>query len=233
MRSGVRVAVGVVLLLSFSACGATRSAEPVRETTGLASEAESREALAVLPTVARGADASQYRRELFGRSWHDVEGNGCNQRDDVLLRDAVPGTTVSVRQGACSHDVLAGTWVDPYTGALLVFADLKDLEQAQAIQIDHVVPLAEAWVSGASTWTDERREQFANDLGSLLAADGPTNASKGSHDPAAWRPKKNFQCEYAVRWIAIKAEWHLGVDPSERRALSEMLEVCGASTPSS
>ena len=90
-----------------------------------------------------------YDRDAFGSDWIDTDHDGCNQRDDVLLRDAVPGTTRVAQQDACDHDVLAGTWHDPYTGRTLRFTDLKDLSQAEAIQIDHVVPLAEAWVSGA------------------------------------------------------------------------------------
>lgn len=89
-----------------------------------------------------------------------------------------------------------------------------------------MVPLAEAWDSGAQSWTDEQRRLFANDLGALLASDGPTNASKSDEDPAAWRPKKEFQCEYASRWIGIKGEWDLAVDDSERNALVEMLAYC-------
>ena len=114
---------------------------------------------------------------------------------------------------------LAGTWHDPYTGRTLTFTDLKDLRQAEAIQIDHVVPLAEAWVSGARRWSRTRREAFANDLGELLAVDGPTNMSKGDGDPASWRPRKGYQCTYARRWIAVKAGWQLAVDPSEVAAL--------------
>ncbi len=179
--------------------------------------------LRVVPRPGRPAD---YDRDLFGPRWEDVDGNGCNQRDDVLLRDARPRTVRVVRQGRCPHDVVAGTWVDPYTNAVLRFTDLKDLDQAQAIQIDHVVPLAEAWVSGARAWSPRRRLAFANDLGGLLAVDGPTNASKGSSDPAAWRPRKGYQCAYAVRWITIKHGWKLVVDPSEVRALWEMLGFC-------
>ena len=98
--------------------------------------------------------------------------------------------------------------------------------EAQAIQIDHVVPLAEAWVSGASAWSPRRRLRYANDLGDLVAASGPVNASKGSSDPAAWRPRKPYQCAYAARWIAIKHRWRLAVDPSEVAALEEMLGAC-------
>jgi hypothetical protein len=169
-----------------------------------------------------------YVRDAFGEGWLDVDENGCNQRDDVLLRDAVPGTVRLGVQGLCDHDVLAGSWIDPYTGRELMFDNLKDPAQAQGIQIDHVVPLAEAWVSGAEDWTDERRRAFASDLSELLAVDGPTNASKGDGDPAAWRPRKSFQCEYARRWIGVKAEWDLAIDPSERQALGEMLAFCGS-----
>lgn len=167
-----------------------------------------------------------YVRDAFGSDWVDTDHNGCNQRDDVLLRDAVSGTTKVQQQGSCDHDVLAGTWHDPYTGRTLHFTDLKDLSQAEAIQIDHVVPLAEAWVSGARSWSRDRREVFANDLGELLAVDGPTNMSKGDGDPAAWRPRERYQCTYARRWIAVKARYGLAVDPSEKAALRQMLGHC-------
>lgn len=167
-----------------------------------------------------------YRRDAFGSAWADIDGNGCNQRDDVLLRDAVPDSTRVGVQGRCDHDVLAGTWVDPYTGRRHVLDDLKDRSQAQAVQIDHIVPLAEAWVSGAAAWSDDQRRAYANDVGVLLAVDGATNASKGAADPAAWRPRKGYQCTYAVRWIAIKTTWMLSVDPSERAALGAMLTFC-------
>ena len=149
-----------------------------------------------------------------------------SERDVVLLRDAVPGTAKVQVQRSCPHDVLAGTWVDPYTGKHLTYTDLKDQRQAQAVQIDHVVPLAEAWASGAHGWSAERRERFANDLTVLVASDGPTNAAKGADDPAAWRPSKPFQCAYATHWIDVKHRWELAVDASESRALAQMLATC-------
>lgn len=185
-----------------------------------------RTALAGLGVGERDDRGPTYERDRFGTAWADLDGNGCNQRDDVLLRDARPGTVVVAQQGACDHDVLAGQWRDPYTGRLLVFDDLKDLGQAQAIQIDHVVPLGEAWASGAWRWSEERREQYANDLPGLLAVDGPTNASKSDDDPAAWRPRQSYQCRYALRWIRVKDTWGLTVDTSERNALTQMLDAC-------
>ena len=201
----------------------THSSSPVKLPAGAALARAQLDRLVVRPRP-RGTEG--YIRDAFGSDWVDTDHDGCNQRDDVLLRDAVPGTTRVQQQGACDHDVLAGTWHDPYTGRTLTFTDLKDLRQAEAIQIDHVVPLAEAWVSGARHWSRDRRETFANDLGELLAVDGPTNMSKGDGDPASWRPRKAYQCTYARRWIAVKARYHLAVDPSEKAALEQMLGYC-------
>ncbi|GGU46587.1 hypothetical protein GCM10007979_52110 [Nocardioides albus] len=205
-----------------------RPGPPVPSAAPSAEPADARAArrdLAALATVTRRPDGpAAYVRSSFGGAWADTDGNGCNQRDDVLLRDAVEVRTRP--QGRCDHDVLAGTWVDPYTGRRLTFADLKQPDQAQAIQIDHVVPLAEAWRSGASAWSEDRRRAFSNDLGNLLAVDGPSNMSKSDDDPAGWRPRKGFQCAYATRWIETKTRWSLAVDDSERRALGEMLNYC-------
>ena len=160
---------------------ATRSGSPAPGSPA----SDSVHALDHLVVRPRPVGTEGYDRDAFGSDWIDTDGNGCNQRDDVLLRDAVPGTTKVAQQGSCDHDVLAGTWHDPYTGRTLRFTDLKDLGQAEAIQIDHVVPLAEAWVSGARRWSTRKRETFANDLRELLAVDGPTNMGKGDGDPAA------------------------------------------------
>jgi uncharacterized protein DUF1524 len=218
----------VVLLASGCAFAPTPqpiSAKPTAEAP-VPSGVPAGAALDELTVGPRQSSGPSYDRDLFGSSWADVDGNGCNQRDDVLLRDAVPGSVTVGRQGGCDHDVLAGSWVDPYTGRTLVFDDLKDPHQSQAIQIDHVVPLAEAWRSGASSWPPARRRAFANDLSELLAADGPTNAAKGDDDPAAWRPRQAFQCEYAERWVGVKSRWSLTADRSEIRALREMLAGC-------
>ncbi|HET6938303.1 MAG TPA: HNH endonuclease family protein [Nocardioides sp.] len=228
---------GLAAVLVLAGCAATPTgtppapaphvvtASPSIPPPPVGSGAEARTELGTLRVAPRRPPVG-YVRDAFGTPWLDTDGNGCNQRDDVLLRDVVPGTVRYAPQGRCDHDVLAGTWLDPYTGRTLVFTDLKDPRQAEAIQIDHLVPLAEAWSSGASRWDAGRRSQFANDLAELLAVDGPTNASKGDDDPAAWRPRKAFQCTYAVRWIGTKSRWQLTVDRPEKRALVQMLGYC-------
>jgi hypothetical protein len=226
VRRSLLVAATLVATLLASACAPSPEPGSAGPGTRLGTATSAARDLRHLASGPRNPHQSAYSRALFGESWLDTDGNGCNQRDDVLLRDAVPDSVTVGVQGACDHDVLAGTWIDPYTGARLTFDDLKDPRQAQAIQIDHVVPLAEAWRSGAAGWGEVRRRAFANDLSELLAVDGPTNASKGDDDPAAWRPRKGYQCTYAIRWITVKSRWHLSVDASERRALGEMLDFC-------
>jgi len=167
-----------------------------------------------------------YDRDAFGPAWADIDGNGCNQRDDVLVRDAVPGTVRTAAQGACDHDVLAGAWWDPYTATLLTFSDLKDPEQAQAIPIDHVVPLAESHRSGTHSWTPAQREQFANDTSNLVAVGGSANSTKGDQDPAEWLPPAASPCAYAVVWVDVKSRWRLTVDRAEREALAGVLDLC-------
>ncbi len=229
-----RVALLAAVVLLLAGCAAAESSSQTTDVHRHRSPSASpppraeraRAELDRLVVRARPNGTEGYRRDAFGSDWVDTDDNGCNQRDDVLLRDAVPGTTRVQTQGACDHDVVAGTWHDPYTGRTLTFTDLKDLRQAEAIQIDHVVPLAEAWVSGARRWSRTRREAFANDLDELLAVDGPTNMSKGDGDPASWRPRRGYQCTYARRWIAVKTRYRLEIDGSEKAALNQMLGLC-------
>lgn len=219
-------AVCALLLGGCAVAAEVRTSQPGASAVRELSPAQAASVLDGLPRTDRDPSLPAYERDAFGTAWADTDGNGCNQRDDVLLRDAVPGSTTVQRQGACDHDVLAGAWVDPYTGVRFALDDLKDPAQAQTVQIDHVVALAEAWRSGASGWSESRRVAFANDLGALAATYGPTNASKSDGDPAAWRPPQAFQCGYALRWLAVKEAWDLAVDPSEATALEEMLDRC-------
>lgn len=151
-----------------------------------------------------------YRRTLF-RIWIDADGNGCDTRHEVLIAEAIVAPTVSAR---CA--LSGGRWISLYDG--LTFTDASKLD------IDHVVPLAEAWDSGAYRWTAARRQAFANDLGvswSLIAVSAASNRSKGDKDPAGWLPPlPGYRCEYLAVWVAIKERWSLAVDPAEKSAIA-------------
>lgn len=100
---------------------------------------------------------------------------------------------------------------------------------AGELEIDHVVPLAEAWVSGAAGWEAPRRRAFANDLasGQLLAVTAWSNRAKGASDPAAWRPPdRTWWCAYAATWVDVKSRWQLTADAAEIAALREMAQRC-------
>ena len=240
------LAVGLALGLFLTGCQQESEPEPVPTPSatssapsdgsasstlalsGLAASGTVAEALGTLELLPQsGRVVTRYDRDDYGERWEDVDGNGCNQRDDVLLRDAIPGTATVAPQGDCDHDVLAGSWDDPYTGLVLTFDDLKDTDQAQALQIDHLVPLSEAHQSGADRWDAQRRLEFANDEDNLLAVDGPANNRKGDSDPAEWMPPyEPSHCAYAVIWVEVKDTWSLGVDAAERAALESLLRSC-------
>jgi len=152
---------------------------------------------------------------VFGQPWLDVDGDGCDQRNQVLARDM---TDVVRKEGRCS--VTSGKLLDPYTG--------DTLTSTSKIQIDHVVPLAEMWRSGAAAWTPERRAAAANDLNNLIAVTGKVNQSKGDKTPDEWMPPNPaYACSYARVYVGVKTEYGMSVRPEERAALDKSLATCG------
>ena len=167
------------------------------------------------------APRTGYERAAFGPAWADVDRNGCDTRNDVLARDL---TDLTFRPGTHDCVVLSGTLADPYTGATIAFERGPD---SADVQIDHLVPLSDAWQKGAQQWTAEQRLAFANDPANLLAVDGPANGSKGDGDAATWLPPATgFRCVYAVRQIRVKAAYGLWVTRAEQEALDRQLDRC-------
>lgn len=182
-----------------------------------------------LTVVTRPSDDAGYSRSAYGTAWADIDANGCRQREDALFAGLDRSQPFGVRRrGSCSHDVLAGTWTDPYTGGRLIFDNLDDPRQARAIPIDHVVALSVAHRYGAAGWTEQQRKVFANDLSNLQPTSAASNQNKGGRDAADWRPPRRQQCAYAERYVAVKARYRLAVDRSEKAALMEMLSTCPA-----
>lgn len=172
------------------------------------------DAIAALPV--RAEDRTGYKRSSF-RHWIDADRDGCNTRQEVLLEEAL----VSPEQGTgCT--ISGGEWYSEY--------DATVTDNARSLDIDHRVPLAEAWDSGASSWTAADREAYANDLGdarSLVAVSARTNRSKGDQDPTTWMPPyAGDRCQYLAYWVVVKTRWQLAVDPAEQEALQENLAGC-------
>ncbi|MBT2539664.1 HNH endonuclease [Streptomyces sp. ISL-44] len=170
------------------------------------------------------ADESRtgYQRDAF-RHWNtgDNPTDGCNTRAEVLIAEAVEAPVVGAR---CA--LSGGSWFSYY--------DEQTVTVAGSLDIDHMVPLAEAWDSGASSWTGARREAYANDQGqasSLVAVTARSNRSKADQDPAEWLPPSaDALCRYASEWTATKLRWQLAVDPSEQDRLYELAAGCGGNT---
>ena len=155
---------------------------------------------------------SGYDRDLFVH-WSDLDGDGCDTRREVLLRDTRVEAVLDPNRTCW---VVSGLWYSYY--------DDEWVQGPSSLDIDHLVPLAEAWDSGAHRWSDDRREAFANDEGALVAVTSRSNRSKGAADPAEWMPPNgDFECPYVAAWVATKARWSLSVDQREAAFLRGLL----------
>jgi len=176
------------------------------------------------------APKTGYSRDEFGQAWSDdvdVEGghNGCDTRNDILRRDI---TAPEVKPGTQGCVVLSGTLADPYSDQVIAF--VRGETTSEAVQIDHVVALSNAWQTGAQQLTGAQRQDFANDPLNLQAVSGPVNDAKGDGDAATWLPPHvGYRCRYVSRQIQVKARYGLWVVPAERDAMARVLAGCGTS----
>jgi hypothetical protein len=156
-----------------------------------------------------------YDRTLFDH-WRDIDGDGCDSRDQVLKRDSISLPQVD----PIDCNVVAGDWISPYDGAR--WSNPSDID------IDHVVALKEAWDSGAWAWSAAQRKAFANDTSdsrTLLAVTDSVNQSKSDKDPSNWLPPlQSYTCTYLGNWIAVKVRWNLSMDSSEFGRIKNLLQ---------
>lgn len=170
-----------------------------------------------LPVKGR-APKTGYERNLFGSDWGTYDG--CSVRELVLARD--------MQNPVFDNDgcrVISGTLQDPYTNKTISF--VRGPQTSQAVQIDHVVALSDAWQKGAQQLTPAQRAEFFNDPLNLLAVDGPTNSDKSDADAASWLPpNKAYRCRYVARQIAVKQKYELWVTAAESDAMHRTLQDC-------
>lgn len=163
------------------------------------------------------APKTGYERSQFGNGWGHV--GACDTRNEVLRRDLVS----TLINDQCQ--VVSGVLHDPYTGKTINFQ--RGSSTSQAVQIDHVVALSDAWQKGAQQLSFEERVLLANDPLELLAVDGPANQQKGDGDAATWLPpNKSFRCQYVARQIAVKKKYRLWVTQAEKDAMLRVLNSC-------
>ena len=172
-------------------------------------------AIAVAPPNIPKYDRGEWRH------WSDEDGDCQNARQEVLIAEST--VAVSFQTGDRCR-VASGSWIGPYTG--------EGVNDPGDLDVDHVVPLANAHRSGAWTWDRDRKRDYANSLAydnHLMATTSSANRSKGAKGPEEWRPPlEGYWCTYAVDWATIKNQWGLTVTEAEYAALSEMLATCEA-----
>lgn len=158
-----------------------------------------------------------YDRSKFA-DWQDVDGDGCDTRDEVLMREAVDLPNIGT---GCR--LSSGRWLSKYDGITTTDPSTFD--------IDHMVPLAEAWQSGAHRWTRGTRARYSNDLrygAALIAVTARANRSKGEQEPQDWMPQRAaYRCTYLANWVAVKWRWQLKVNNAEADYLRSHLRACG------
>jgi hypothetical protein len=156
-----------------------------------------------------------YDRSLF-KHWIDDDKDGCDTRKEVLIEEAI------VKPKIGKKCVLSGgIWLSSY--------DNKTIKgSGSTLDVDHMVPLAEAWRSGAWQWTNAERQLFANDMMDsrvLIAVTASSNRSKSDRDLANWLPKasKEVVCDYVFAWVAVKMRYYLSVDPKESAVIDRIV----------
>ena len=202
-----------------STAASTLAPEPVVKSTVTTSESTPPPELVISVSTVRG-DIPRYDRDDW-RHWVDEDGDCQNARHEVLIEESQAAVTYkSARE--CQVD--AGQWYGAFTATTVM--------EASKLDVDHLVPLANAHHSGGWAWTAERKKEYANSLddpGHLIAVTAAANRSKGAKSPDEWRPpNESYWCEYAVAWITVKQTWELTATPPEAEALEEMLGTCAS-----
>lgn len=151
-------------------------------------------------------DGTSYQRSYFGHGWADLDHDCQNSRMEALVVQST-GPVRFKTDRKCQ--VVAGRWISPFTNAVI--------HDASSIDIDHLVPLKWAWIHGADSWTQDKREQFANDPANLISVEASLNRQKGAQGPSQWLPPKN-QCQYVLRFVRIAKKYKLKVSYSLLRA---------------
>jgi hypothetical protein len=165
-------------------------------------------------TVRSPDSAHPYDRAAFGYP-DDADRDGCNTRKEVLIQEHIGPLRIS------SSCAVHGTWRSQY--------DDHTTTDPSSLEVDHMVPLAEAWHAGAWAWSSSRKVAFGNDLTwryTLNAVTASLNQTKGARDPAKWLPPRN-QCTYLKEWLGVKYRWRLSVDAGEKSAISaDLTKYC-------
>ena len=119
------------------------------------------------------------------RHWTDADKDCQDARVEVLIEETLVAPTF---KAADECKVQSGQWMAPFTGTTVT--------EASKLDVDHMVPLANAHKSGAWKWDAEKRKAYGNHLEDsyhLIAVTSSANRSKGAKGPDA-RPLPRSDC---------------------------------------
>jgi hypothetical protein len=203
--------IAAIAAAALVVCAVFSSASPAFATSSISART-----LLNSLTVRAPDSAHKYNRASFGYP-DDADHDGCNTRKEVLIQEHIGTLRVS------SSCAVYGTWKSQY--------DNRTTTDPYSLEVDHMVPLAEAWHAGAWAWSPSRKVAFGNDLAwkyTLNAVTTGLNQTKQASDPAGWLPPRN-RCTYLKEWLGVKYRWRLSVDSREKSAISaDLTKYCTA-----
>ncbi|MEU8692183.1 HNH endonuclease family protein [Streptomyces sp. NPDC048665] len=216
LRGGAVAAAAVVVVTAVAGCNTdkTKGASGPERSGGGGAVMAAVDSL----TVKGRAPKTGYSRARFGTAWADTDSNSCDTRDDILKRDL---KSVKTTGGSCrvTYGLLEP---DPYSGKEITYR-----RGASQVDIDHVVPLSDAWQKGAEYWDAGKRIALANDPLNLIAVDAGTNRGKGDGDAATWLPPNGaYRCTYVATQVAVKKKYGLWATDAEKAAMKKVLAGC-------
>jgi hypothetical protein len=191
------------------------------------------------------------RKADFGDGWLDIDNNGCDTRNDILKRDMLAydkNQQIKYKDNK-NCKIESGSLYDPYTNSIKQFQ--YGTKTSSDVQVDHMVALKDAWLTGAQDWDYNKRVQYANSPDVLISSDGKTNMAKGDGNCAGpswnltvgtcdiwdnptiskvflvWQiPNYSWVCDYESKLVEIRQKWGLFVTSGQKQTYGKVLDTC-------
>jgi hypothetical protein len=153
---------------------------------------------------------------------------GLDLKDYILARDlderVYDPDSFTLRSGVLTED--------PYTGQPVRFRQSDDKTEWY-VHVDHVVAVADAWVSGGYRWPLDGPKwvKFCDWPGNLLAVSSSANMVKGDSHAGLWLPSNpvhDWRVRYVIMQLQVKAHFNLSLSESEAEAIRRVLETAKA-----
>ncbi len=165
-----------------------------------------------------------YRRDIVYGGWRKDADKECNTRVEVLVKNSlIPTTPLEKFKNIPCTPKLQGKWHDPYSDT--------DFDLAEVLDIDHIVPLKNAYNNGTWKWPYWKKRNYANDMINpfhLIPVSASENRSKSDSAPNDYLPPNDsFKCEYIELWVQTKLRWVIKLESEELSFIKNEITSCG------